>query len=188
MGILLKELTNILASIFKPSCQNGAQGDFIVPLTEIRFTWPLKGVGSLVNIQISHNTVCSKKGGGGGRHRCPIFQPIIFCSNGAPRGPVGPIVIRFTRPLTGILSVAKNNQFHTIKVQMGIHVYYSKKLSYTLTTIFKTSYIIRIRLWEISVDLKNSWVYRATINRHIKPCENSKFYIIQFSWESYSRS
>lgn len=37
---------------------------------------------------------------------------------------------------------------------MGIHVYYSKKLSYTLTTIFKTSYIIRIRLWEISVDLK----------------------------------
>lgn len=117
------------------------------------------------------------KGGGGGKHPCPIFQP-FFCYIGAPRGPVGPIVIEFTRPLIGIISVAKNNQFHTIKVQMGIHVYYSKKLSYT--PIFKPSYIIRIGLWEISVDLIKSWVYRTTINRHIKACENSKFYMIQF--------
>lgn len=120
MGILLKELTNTLASIFKPPCQNEAQEDFIVPLTEIRFTRPMTGVGSLVNIQISHNTLCSKRGGDG-KHPCPIFQP-FFCYIGAPRGPVGPIVIEFTRPLTGIISVAKNNQFHTIKVQMGIHV------------------------------------------------------------------
>lgn len=177
MGILLKELTNTLASIFKPPCQNGAQEDFNVPLTKIRFTRPLTGVGSLVNIHISHNTLCSKRGEGVANTLAPYFS-LCFCYNRAPRGPVGPIVIEFTRPLTGIISVAKNNQFHTIKVQMGIHVYYSKKLSYT--PIFKSSYIIRIRLWEISVDLKKSWVYRTTINRHIKPCENSKFYMIQF--------
>lgn len=46
--------------------------------------------------------------------------------------------------------------------------------------IFKPSYIIWIGPQDISFDLKKNWIYRTTMDKHIKTGENSKFCIIQF--------